>query len=498
FLMPTVAQGSRRGLEITAPFYWAASPSWDMTLSPRWMDVQGLMGEVEWRHRSAVGAESFQVQSVFDQERQTQRSRVRSDMQWQFDSAWQANIDADWVSDGFFVADFPQLDELESLAYVTSNASVGWVDKGHSATLSSQYQQRLGSASNASTLQILPRLQTAHRVGFADGKRLNIQQQTTLFRREVGVSGWRVGVKPEWQQPWSWLNGAVTSKWILAGQAVGYDAQETTAAAKYAALASSLEMEMAMERVSSDKQWRHEIKPVLRIDVSSVSDQDAMPLYDSVLLPLSMGNLLYGNRYSGWDRYERMQRLSMLLKSSLQHKSDQGEARTVLQAQLGLAWDGLHDKSDATLNAKQQRSVSNLLAELVWLPASAWRVALGGQHDPDVSAWVESHMAIGWSDDGSYLQAFWQQTTAEHSLAAESMNVSGKIQMNKRWSTTLSSQYDVLRTQLLQANAGVAYDHACWDISLEAFQSYQIGSERLSDVGVRFLLAFDGLGSVGG
>ncbi|MDX8382496.1 MAG: LPS-assembly protein LptD, partial [Ghiorsea sp.] len=47
FLMPTVAQGSRRGLEITAPFYWAASPSWDMTLSPRWMDVQGLMGEVE-------------------------------------------------------------------------------------------------------------------------------------------------------------------------------------------------------------------------------------------------------------------------------------------------------------------------------------------------------------------------------------------------------------------------------------------------------------------
>ncbi|WP_157753624.1 LPS-assembly protein LptD [Ghiorsea bivora] len=501
FLMPKVSNSSRRGSEFTLPFYWAGAPNWDVMLQPHWMSKRGMMSDIEWRYMSNQYKASVRLQSIYDEQTQTQRGRLLSDVAWQISPAIQANINIDAITkdDGLYVADFPLLGENVSKAYLTSTAALSWKEGRDSATLSTRYQQRLGGLSNDATLQTLPRFDTQHYFDIGLSSQLSVQQQTTRFDRISGFSGLRSGVKSSLTIPWYMQGGAVSVFWGVQGQVVGYDTQNfTSQTTSYAAVASSLQLEAPFERVFGEQQWRHEIKPVLRIDVSASPNQADIPRYDSVLLPLSITNILQGNRYSGWDRFERMQRVSLLLETSLEHKSEQLNVRRVLEGQLGLVWDDLQTSVDAGVDVPPANRVSNVLAEISWLPSVQTRLSVGGQHDPKLNDWVESHASMRWSgEQQQYLAASWQRTKASHSSALESLNVSGQAQLNQRWHTYASVQYDLLRSYTLQAIAGLKYEHACWRLGVERYQNYLAGSNGESDIGTRILLEFDGLGSFG-
>jgi len=497
-LMPKFENSTRRGAQIDVPLYWAGSPGWDVTFMPHLMSLRGNMADVEWRHRSHVGEEVFQIQSLADKETGTNRGRVRTNMDWRFAPTVHAALNVDAVSDGLYIADFPFYDgDIESAAYLTSDAAITWREGSDSASFISRYQQVLGGSSNASTLQVLPRVQTRNYFNFNDRQILRLDHQTTSFQRDVGVSGMRVAVRPSWSLPWQMEGGAVSANWTIMGQATGYDSKNfTNTSASYTAIASSLQVESIFERVFADQQWRHEVKPVLRFDVSSTKDQSLQPLYDSSLLPLNMSNLLQGNRYSGWDRFERMRKVSFLLNSNFQNKSS-GQARNIFETQLGIANDGLQETVDSTLASAPTRASSNLLAELAWMPFVNWRLSTGGQHDSRQSRWVEAHGGLSWTGQGQYFNVAWRRTDASYSQEAEALTFAGKVKLNQRWSSNTVNQYDLLRKRVIQTSLGVAYSHACWDMSLEGFKTYQVGSNSLTDIGLRFLIAFEGLGSFG-
>ncbi len=497
-LTPKFSNSTRRGTQIDIPLYWAASPNWDMTFTPRWMSLRGTMTDIEWRHRSNIGDELIQVQGLNDKETGTQRGRLRTDMGWRFLPTIDAAVNIDAVNDGFYIADFPLYSgDRESASYLTSNASVAWRDGSDSAIFSTRYQQVLGGASNASTLQVLPRLQTRNYFNIVEGQTFKLEHQSTLFQRDLGVSGLRVGLRPSWSIPWEMQGGAVSTVWAMQAQAVGYDSRNATSSAShYSALATSIQMQARFEKVFADQQWRHEIKPIIRFDVSSAPDQSLQPRYDSSLLPLNLSNLMQGNRYSGWDRFERMRKVSLMFVSTLQSKGD-GQVRTVLETTVGMAYDGLRETVDATAAAAPVRANSNLLAEMAWMPHQQWKLSLGGQYHEPTNLWVEAHGGLSWSGQGQYFNMSWRRTDASYSLAAESVTLAAKLKLNRRWSTNTSNQYDMLRKHVIQTRLGVAYNHACWDFSLEGFKSYQVGTNSLTDIGWRFLLTFDGLGSFG-
>jgi len=497
FLIPEFLQSSRRGTEYIIPYYLAGAPNWDITLRPHWMSLRGLMADIEWRHRSAIGSEMLQVRSIFDKKTHKQRSRLRSDMDWALTQSIHLSVKADVVDDGLHVSDFPLFGEKESMSYLTSTVVLGWKEGRDSAAFSGRYQQALGTANRGSLLQVMPRLQTQHYFDLGSPQSFSLAHQTTKFRHNTGAYGLRSGVRPSWSIPWTAQDGAIEATWSVMGQAVYYDSQNfTDPHSSYQAVASSLELASAFERVSAMKQWRHEIKPILRFDVSSASDQSQYPNYDSSMVPLSMSNLMHGNRYSGWDRFERMRRVSVLLASSLQKKTEQGEVRTVLEGQVGMSWDGLQESVDKTLTAAPSQGSSNILAEASWLPYASVKVAAGGQYDSSVSQWVESHAVVSWTgQEQQYFNVLWQRTLASHSVDAEMVGAQGKVQLDKRWSSHVSIQYDLFRKHTLETVAGFSYRHACWNLLIERFQNYQVGSNGATDVGARFLLAFDGLGS---
>ena len=501
-LIPYVSSGRVRGTEWALPYYLAPAENWDATITPHWMTARGIMGEAEVRHVSSTGTEMIQVEGLKDKVTSSQRSRMRGDIQWSLPYDMQFSASADHVSDRFYLADFSTDGTDVSTTYLQSNAMLSQYFEHGDWTLSARHQQNLTLPSNASTLQILPRLDSHLRLPLAEEKAtLHINQESTHFSRKVGVDGWRVDINPYIEIPWQLSGGGIQSTLQLGGRHTRYWLKETPGQAvlKRNTFEASIDNRINFERISDNRLWRHTLTPILRYDYITAPDQSNLPNFDSSFGSLSMGNLLTGNRFVGKDRIERLSRISVMMESGLQHKSDEGApVHTYLQTRIGVAYDLKRESVDPGLLPTPTRPFSNLLGDITIRPLETVTVSASGQYDPSQKFWATTYASLAWSGkSGHSMNVGWQYTDARYASAANMITANANIKMASRWKLFSNLQYDRLLKLTQQVSGGFHYTHPCWDARLEGYRTNLNGTAGKSDIGFRFLIGFKGLGSVG-
>ncbi len=65
FLMPKLGYSSVFGLFAQTQYFWALAPNYDLTLTPTLSSKQGLLTQVEWRHRLINGSYSIKAAGIF-------------------------------------------------------------------------------------------------------------------------------------------------------------------------------------------------------------------------------------------------------------------------------------------------------------------------------------------------------------------------------------------------------------------------------------------------
>lgn len=510
-LMPSFGSSKRRGTEWAIPYYLAPSPNWDATLTPRWMTRRGLMGELEVRHASLTGNELIRGEGLNDKVLSRQRSRLQAEVHHAFQDI-RFDISADHISDLNYLADFPQESELATKRYLQSQASLSGIGEyGHWMLLGSHQQDLHSLTNNATTLQILPRLETHMQVPFAgDRAFLLFEHQTTRFQRKRGVDGWRMDLNPAIEVPWQMAGGGLLSTlqvgmhhthyWLKDFVGLKTPSRDTFEA--------SLETRAVFERINDARTWRHAIMPVIRLDISEAPDQSTLPNFDSRSGRLSMNSLLSGNRYTGYDRIERVRRISLLIETDLQHK-DEAEnidgsegvpsARDVLVTKIGASYDYKRQSVDPVRFPVQARPLSNLLGSIMVSPWRGISLTAEGQYDHADRYWATTHAVLAASTEDKHHQfkLTWRETDARYARAARMLTVYGTTRVAARWDVFGNWQYDYLLKLTQQASTGIHYTHPCWDLMVEGYRSNLAGSDAAADYGFRFLLGFKGLGSVG-
>src|SRR5918998_3855376 len=68
FLAPRYIMSNTLGTGLSVPFFWAIAPNYDLTISPSLLSRQGVLGEVEWRHRLAIGAYNIRAAGIFQRD----------------------------------------------------------------------------------------------------------------------------------------------------------------------------------------------------------------------------------------------------------------------------------------------------------------------------------------------------------------------------------------------------------------------------------------------
>ena len=505
-LMPKASVGKRRGTELAVPYYIAPAANWDATVTPHWMSARGVMGKAELRHASSLGREQFNVAGIRDDVTNNTRSQLQADVEWRLPADIHFKADADHISDRDYLADFGG-DTTVSSRYLQSMASVSQsVYKENiegSWTLMARHQQDLLQASNASTLHILPRLESDLVWSPHRHLQLHFDQQATRFDRRLGVDGTRLDLHPYIEIPWELEGGGLTATLQAGTHHTRYWLLQTAQARKNpwrTSLEGSLEVSTAFERINDARTWRHVISPILRYDyIDAPKNQAGLPNFDSGFGLLTWSNLLSGNRFSGLDRIERSNRISFLLENRLQYKTDaEAMARDILILRGGVAYDRLRQSVDQALQATPTRPFSNLLGEVVLNPVDGLYLYANGQYSPTNRYWATATAAASIYMDDNYLTVGYQHTDARYTARSELITVTGSARIANRWNITGNWQYDALLKLSQQTAVGLKYEHPCWSLGVEGYRlNRPSGTATASDYGYRILLEFKGLGSVG-
>ena len=502
FLLPDFASSRSRGTEYALPYFWAPSKNWDATITPRWMTARGLMGEVELRHVSAQGSEKIQWAGLRDTLTQGYRQHVQTDIERRLFDDWQFNANINHVSDRNFLSDFALSSTLNTTRYLSSDVGLGWQGEQGDIRLSTLYQQDLTKPNDDATLQVLPRLESRYALPIGN-VRLHLDQQSTRFDRRVGVDGWRVAAHPWLELPLRMQGGAVSSTFKLGLRHMRYGqlngAPALTQQNTRTIYDGSFETRAAFERISNDKHWRHSISPILRYDFASAPNQSGAANFDSGFSQLTLNNLLQGNRFTGLDRFERMNRISLMLETGFQHKQEPADvALNLLTARVGVAYDILRKNVDASLQTAQTRPFSNVVGELIVSPMQGITIDGSGQYDPVNKLWGTAQAGLRLQHaQGHQLNVRWQRVDASYSTPTELIRGGVDVKVAQHWLAFGHMIYDARIKLTQQASAGVHYKQSCWDFKLEGYRNLNNGSTGRSDMGYRFLLGFKGLGSVG-
>jgi LPS-assembly protein len=501
-LMPSVSTSNIRGTDVALPYYFAPAQNWDATLTPRWMTARGFMGAVELRHTSSGGHEEIQLEGLNDKVVSLQRGRVRGDIYRALPYDINFTAKGDHISDRKYLADF-STDSIDvSKSYLQSEASLSQRRELDSWSLFARHQQDLTTPSNAATLQILPRFESEVRVPVAsDAATLVLEQETTQFARQTGVDGWRLDLNPFIEVPWQLPGGGINSTLKIGGRHTHYWLKESIGESNLSrnTFEASLDNRINFERISESRKWRHTITPILRYDYIAAPDQSALPNFDSAFSQLSMSNLLTGNRFTGRDRIERLNRFSLLFETGLQHKGQAGAtSQDIINAKLGGAYELRQESVDTAVLPAATHPISNLLGEISIYPLAGISVSAGGQYSPIDRYWATAYSSLRMaSENGHKLNVSWQRTDARYAAASELIASNATLRVARRWNAFGRWQYDPRLKLTQQASAGIHYLHPCWDLRIEGYQNNVNGSTTTSDFGVRFLLGFKGLGSVG-
>jgi LPS-assembly protein len=152
FLAPRFYGGNYVGFGVGVPYFWALAPNYDLTIEPSVLTQQGLLGDIEWRHRLENGSYSIRVNGISQLDPQAfpakpygannlkYRGAIESTGKFFFNQDWKYGWDVAGATDKFFfqnykirapnitVFDYNGAREAISQVYLTGKGGRSWFD----------------------------------------------------------------------------------------------------------------------------------------------------------------------------------------------------------------------------------------------------------------------------------------------------------------------------------------------------------------------------------
>jgi len=502
FMLPFFAFGKRRGTEWALPYYFAPRPNWDATITPHWMTARGMMTEAEVRHASTVGNETIRFEGLHDKVLKQSIGRLRGESNWRLPLDMNLALKGDEVNERNYLADFSQKSADAATRYLSSNAALSQALEYGNWSLTGIYNHDLSTLNNKATLQQYPNLSVGLNLPLFDTPAtLHLVHNTTRFSNSNGASAvrdWRSYSHPYVTIPFSLLGGGLSTTVTAGTTYTKYWLNQ--GGARNPSLRSgefSIDSQMVFERINDARTVRHSVIPHIRYDINVVRNQAGVPRFDSGLSPLRMSNLFSGNRYSGMDAVENVQRIAFLLTNNFETKdTPEDVARSVLSisggAQYNIRSSRLNPNASAT-------SFSNLLGSMSFSPMQNVSTTIEGEYDPRRTYWNRISDSLSVSNEaGDSLSAYYVVNNSELATASEIFQVAGKYVIGERWAATGEINYDVTQKSTQVSTVGITYTHPCWDVGIEFHSNKRpTGTGNGRDIGASFLIGFKGLGSVG-
>jgi LPS-assembly protein len=554
FLFPSFGSNSRSGFELSTPWYWNIAPSEDLVLTPTYYTRRGidLGGDARYLTDTQRGELvwdllPYDAQAVGEGLPHSDRSFVHLTQTTALPDDFRLDIDAANVGDPLYFQDFSQSPEGTSVAYLQRSAELSYRDENW--RLSGQFEQYQTLDSIEQLLDPtqrpyarVPQIVADSNFVLGPGGILHygFDSQVTNFDRDIGVTGWRMDLRPQasinFEGPGYFVRPGIAyefTQYELNNTGVGESRTPSRALPT-----ASLDTGLVFDRpTGKDGRDTLTLEPRMLYVYTPYRNQDQLPLFDTGLPDLNIVELFRTNRFVGLDRVGDANQVTTAVTSRLLQTST---GQQFLSATLGQIYYFQPPRVQIPLEPTTGLR-SDLVAEVALTAYKSWSVNLGEQWNPQSSNtdWTIIELQFKPASDAvlNVAYRFQRDTPAEQQAQVQAVSAAyGQIYASelaqgltptqaqlrataltqlyltpnsldqvefstawpilRNWSAYGRVVYALDQHQMLERFAGFEYRGCCWGLRILARRALSNSTGR-QDTGIFVQLELNGLASVG-
>jgi LPS-assembly protein len=490
-LWPDFGNDSTGGLDITAPIYFNLAPNYDALYSPRYIQDRGLNNELKLRYLNKYLG-YWEVGGTYMNSDKRYRDQIpegKSDDRWLtvvrqnglVDQRWRSRIDYSKASDVDYMKDLEtssltaqrrtSLLQLASLDYLGDN----WL-----VNLDLEQYQSLADDIN-DVYKKLPQLTAQYR---SSGTPFELQpillaQYSNFDADEDVVTGQRVYSEGGVAFPMNWSYGFLkpTAKY----RQVYYELSDavffTDNSPSTGSAMASLDGGLYFERETSfaGEGLLQTLEPRLYYLYSGYENQQDQPDFDSAELTFSYNQLFRETRFSGHDRIDDANRLSVGVGSQL---IDSQNGQKLLGANIGQIFYFRDRKVRLVPGAEPlDESSSQIAADMSFTPDRHLNFRTDMVYDPHDGDMDSANVLAGYTmDSGAIFNLGYSynrpQQQSRLQAETEQMTASTYLPVYTNWHLFGAINYSLIDNQAIEQMLGVEYENCCWIVRVMHLRYY--------------------------
>ena len=483
-LFPDLGSDSRGGIDMTQPIYFNLAPNYDALYRPRHIEERGLLHQAQGRWLSeSIGYWEASGGWIGDDSKyqddnpniDSDRWLIHTEHKGQFGAAWRTKINFNRVSDPEYVKDIEnnRLSAQRQTA-LQQLGRVDWLGETWQVRVDvEQFQSLADDIRN--DYQKMPQITASYRGGqeWLGVEPIFTTQLSHFESDSVRVTGQRLYTEAGLTMPQRWVSGFFTP--TVKYRSVSYELDdfplldETSPDA--GAMMASLDGGLIFERQTTlgGTSMTQTLEPRAYYLYSEYEQQTGHPDFDSAELTFSYNQLYRDTRFSGHDRIDDANQLSLGVTTRFINNKTGNET---LSASVGQIYY-LRDR-EVRLNPFDPdlgEHTSAIAAEMIWSPSSKWQLRSSLLYDTNQNTF-----------DAAYAQASFKP--AAHTIfnlgytlrepppslvdrpVTEQANASLYFPINDTWSVFGAYEYSLEASEVVESMAGFEYDDCCWRVRL--------------------------------
>lgn len=504
FLAPSFGTTDEGGFDISTPFYWNLAPDYDLTLRPRYLTKRGGILGVDFRYLSQMSTGAIKLEYMpEDYIRDEDRFHGVLQHTTIFSPAWQANLDLNYVSDDDYFDELGNAISISDRRHVRSHADLSYQTENIEFLTRLENYQTIDRTIASADLpyQKLPQIQLNLRHVFEDLPiDLGMQNEFVYFYRSDRIRGQRLNLKPYVAFPYNTSSSFITPKlalqytqYFLENRSIG----STDSLSRVLPIAS-LDTGLFLEREFqlADTALLNTIEPRVYYLYTPYSNQDALPIFDGSLNDFNFNSLFRENRFSGSDRIQDTNQLTLALSTRLINANSGME---YLKLAVGEIFYFENRRVTLPGDKVETRSLSNLIGELSGRFNQNWSFANSIQWDPDSNDVSRGYAYVQYANQAEQIINLGYRYRKDELTQSD---ISFRWPLYDNWYAVGRWQYSLRANQTKESFFGIEKESCCWRfriIGRKYINSISEGeiAESESQTGVFVQLELKGLTSIG-
>ena len=501
-LAPTYGTTTKSGFELSVPFYWNISPNMDATMAMRELSKRGiqLQGEFRYLDEKFAGINNLEF---LPSDNQTSENRYYANLKHQHNlgKGWSAGYSLEKVSDNEYFADLSTRIVTTSRVTLPQQFNVDYVDEVWRFNGLVQKFQTLDNVSYP--YERLPQLTLNGNQYFGD-MNTNLYTQLVAFETNqdapTKVTGTRFTAYPSVSMPMSNSYAYITPKfgvhhtsYKLNNEPSNINSQNRTLPIVSVDGGLFFDRELKI----ADSKYSQSIEPRMFYVYIPNTNQSNIPVFDSSETDLNFTSLFSENQYTGNDRVNNANQLSLALTTRL-IETDSGIQR--LSASLGQRY--YFDDQKVTLPGASVRSnkSSDIIAGLSTNLNSKWNMDLFWQYNTGDARTVRTTLNSHYNPEPGKVLNFSYSYRRDNSGVAtdaglDQFDISGQWPFGSGWYGIGRTNYSLRESRIIETLAGLEYDAGCWQ-TRTVIQRVSTATAS-SNYALFFQLELGGLASIG-